>query len=148
MIKEYVNLTEQYGYSKTLLSYRAHKEISLTNRLDYSKTKRNPNIFTSHSFQRILNDFYDNIISSSPYNFTIRALGEDSEHEIRRSRQNGIVFDFERRLRPNDTRHIAFLSLMIQGFHPVEIARLGDMTLYTPSDIINSMNFFNRLRYI
>lgn len=125
MIKEYVELTEQYGYSKTLLSYRAHKEISLTNRLDYSKTKRNPNIFTSHSFQRILNDFYDNIISSSPYNFTIRALGEDSEHEIRRSRQNGIVFDFERRLRPNDTRHIAFLSLMIQGFHPVEIARLG-----------------------
>src|SRR5699024_12777022 len=30
-----------------------------------------------------------------------------------------------RKIRPNDTRHFAFLNLMTQGYHPVEIARLG-----------------------
>ncbi|MEZ2649682.1 integrase [Bacillus wiedmannii] len=125
MVKEYIELTEEYGYSKTLLSYRAYKGISLTNKLNSSKTKRNPNVLTSYTFHRILNDFYNDVIATSPYNFTVRAVGEDSEQEIRQSRNNSIVFDFERRLRPNDTRHIAFLSLMIQGFHPVEIARLG-----------------------
>ncbi|MBT2579799.1 integrase [Bacillus sp. ISL-8] len=125
MVKEYLELTEEYGYSKTLLSYRAYKGISLTNRLSSSKTKRNPNILTRGTFHSILNEFYDNVIATSPYNFTVRAIGEDTEQEIRQSRNNNIIFDFERRLRPNDTRHIAFLSLMIQGFHPVEIARLG-----------------------
>ncbi|HGH7176034.1 TPA: integrase [Bacillus wiedmannii] len=125
MVKEYIELTEEYGYSKTLLSYRAYKGISLNNKLNSSKTKRNPNVLTSRTFHTILNDFYDEVIAISPYNFNVRSVGEDSEEEIRQSRNNSIVFDFERRLRPNDTRHIAFLSLMIQGFHPVEIARLG-----------------------
>ncbi|BCD15390.1 hypothetical protein [Bacillus cereus] len=39
------------------------------------------------------------------------------------------VYDFkveqEYQLRPNDTRHLAFMSLMMQGYSPVEIARLG-----------------------
>ncbi|MDA1777167.1 integrase [Bacillus cereus group sp. BY9-3LC] len=125
MVKEYIELTEEYGYSKTLLSYRAYKGISLANKLNSSKIKRNPNVLTRWIFHTILNDFYDDVIATSPYNFTVRSVGEDSEQEIRQSRNNSIVFDFERRLRPNDTRHIAFLSLMIQGFHPVEIARLG-----------------------
>ncbi|MGM2835832.1 site-specific integrase, partial [Bacillus cereus group sp. Bce025] len=38
------------------------------------------------------------------------------------------VYDFkveqEYHLRPNDTRHIAFMSLMMQGYSPVEDARL------------------------
>ncbi len=31
----------------------------------------------------------------------------------------------EYQLRPNDSRHIAFISLMMQGYSPIEIARLG-----------------------
>ncbi|EJQ61847.1 hypothetical protein [Bacillus mycoides] len=120
MIKEYIGLTDDYGYSETLLSYRAHKRIS-----NEPKLARNSNIFKINIFYKILNDFYDKVITVSPYNFTVRSIGEDSEKKIRQSRNNGINFDFERRLRPNDTRHIAFLSLMIQGFHPIEIARLG-----------------------
>ncbi|PEY63930.1 integrase [Bacillus thuringiensis] len=120
MIKEYIELTEDYGYSKTLLSYRAHKGI-----LNEPELSRNSNILKSSIFYKILNDFYNKVITAPPYNFTVRSIGEDSEKEIRQGRSNGIKFDFERRLRPNDTRHIAFLSLMVQGFHPIEIARLG-----------------------
>ena len=38
----------------------------------------------------------------------------------------GFKIEKEHYLRTNDTRHIAFVSLMMQGYSPVEIARLGD----------------------
>ncbi|MEC2849509.1 integrase, partial [Bacillus cereus] len=87
--------------------------------------RRNPDIFRCNIFRDLLHEFYDKVITAPPYNFTVRSIGEDSEKEIRQGRINGVNFDFERRVRPNDTRHLAFLSLMIQGFHPIEIARLG-----------------------
>lgn len=37
-------------------------------------------------------------------------------------------FNFDEKVRPGDTRHFAFLNLMRQGYHPVEIARLGGHT--------------------
>ncbi|MEB8960314.1 integrase [Bacillus cereus] len=120
MVKEYVEMTEEFGYSETLLSYRAHKGI-----LNEPILRRNPDIFRCNIFRDLLHEFYDKVITAPPYNFTVRSIGEDSEKEIRQGRINGVNFDFERRVRPNDTRHLAFLSLMIQGFHPIEIARLG-----------------------
>jgi integrase len=36
--------------------------------------------------------------------------------------------DFQEQIRPGDTRHFAFLNLMRQGYHPVEIARMGGHT--------------------
>lgn len=132
MIKEYLDLTEGYGYSRTLISYKAHKDIKCPNYMK-KKIKRNVNIMTLQVFRGILNDFYENIIAASPYNLNVRSIGEDSENQIRKSLKKGLSkFDIERRLRPNDTRHIAFISLMLQGFHPIEIARLGGhSTLYS-----------------
>lgn len=125
MLEEYLGLTEGYGYSSTLISYKAHRSIKCP---DYvkKKKKRYVNIMTYKAFLKLLNDFYENIIAAPPYNLSVRPIGDDSEYQIRESLKNGLCnFDIERRLRPNDTRHIAFISLMLQGFHPIEIARLG-----------------------
>ncbi|WP_342534991.1 site-specific integrase [Lysinibacillus sp. FSL K6-1151] len=53
---------------------------------------------------RLLNRFYDSIV-------TVRYKAI-----------------FEEKVRLNDTRHFAFINLMRQGYHPVEIARLGGHT--------------------
>ncbi|WP_017382083.1 site-specific integrase, partial [Paenisporosarcina sp. TG-14] len=62
------------------------------------------NRFTYNHFIKVLNNFYEEIVDgkySAPY---------------------------EQKIRPGDTRHFAFLNLMRQGYHPVEIARLGGHT--------------------
>ncbi|MGE7836872.1 site-specific integrase [Viridibacillus arvi] len=53
---------------------------------------------------RLLSNFYENIASLQ---------------------YNGV---FNEKVRLNDTRHFAFINLMRQGYHPVEIARLGGHT--------------------
>jgi hypothetical protein len=131
-MQEYVELTENFGYSDTLISYRAYKRLAQKYTEGSKKERRNPNRITLGNFSTILENFYDNVISNTPYNLSVRKKCEDMEQLILDSRKNGVFFDIERRLRPNDTRHLAFILLMLQGFHPVEIARLGGHTnVYT-----------------
>ncbi|MFB7305546.1 site-specific integrase [Heyndrickxia sporothermodurans] len=126
--QEYIRLVEKYGESETLVSYRAYRHIGKLHCFSGSKQKRNPNRIVLGNFSRILDSFYDNVISSEQYNLSVRKKNNDWEQLIINDRIRGIFFDIERRLRPNDTRHLAFIILLLQGFHPVEIARLGGHT--------------------
>lgn len=47
-----------------------------------------------------------------------------------------------RKIRPNDTRHFAFLNLMLQGYHPSEIARLGGH-----KNVYSQYAYHNHLEY-
>jgi len=128
VVLKYIELTEKYGQSETLISYRAYRKLAEYHYNVGNKQKRNPNKMRLTNFSSLLDSFYDKIVTSSPYNLSVREKNLDIEQLIVNDRRRGIFYDIERRLRPNDTRHLAFILLMLQGFHPVEIARLGGHT--------------------
>lgn len=99
LIYSYMDLTNKYGETKTLLSYRAivALEDSCTGRLN----KNNVNYFNRINFKALLKKFYKDIVYK----------------EFKKT--------VTREVRPNDTRHFAFCSLLLQGLSPIEIARLG-----------------------
>ncbi|USK80102.1 site-specific integrase [Peribacillus frigoritolerans] len=98
LIDDYIQLTNPYGESKTLISYRSILEVNHTagrgNKVDM-------NYFNRHNFESLLKRFYKDVVYG----------------EYKKS--------VEREVRPNDTRHFAFCSLLMQGISPIEIARLG-----------------------
>lgn len=94
-ISQYIEFTEPFGKTTTLISYKA----SATN--SGLPKKKNTAKLNLKNFTVLLNSFYKNIVEG----------------------QYG--YEVNRYLKPNDTRHLAFLNLLMQGIHPVEIARLG-----------------------
>lgn len=99
LINDYIQLTNPYGESKTLISYKTFLEIDKVN---YRGAKKiNTEYFNSTVFGRLLTRFYKKIVYAE-YNKLV-----------------------EREVNPNDTRHFAFCSLLMQGISPIEIARLG-----------------------
>jgi len=113
LLSKYISDTEIYGESETLFSYKATKklreEINKENISEYfipdvpnSFEKINENFFTRQNLDAMRKRFYKHII---------KGLYKD------------IYID--EYLRLGDTRHIAFTSLMLQGYSPVEIAIIG-----------------------
>ncbi|MFS1517387.1 site-specific integrase [Bacillus sp. SCS-151] len=100
LIDDYIQLTKPYRESKTLISYRAilALEDKNTNR---ERMKKNKDYFNRFVFQKLLERFYRDVVYG--------------EYKI----------SVERQVKPNDTRHFAFCSLLLQGISPIEIARLG-----------------------
>ncbi|MDA1539068.1 site-specific integrase [Bacillus cereus group sp. LD113LC] len=102
LIKRYIDLTNQYGKTETLISYRSIMSVKDSNR---GYIQKNLSQFNRANLEKMITRFYRTI--EQKYNFKVEQ---------------------ENQLRPNDTRHIAFMSLMMQGYSPVEIARLGGHT--------------------
>ena len=101
LLNNYIELTEEYGESKTLISYRSLIFADNTGRR--KSQKRDLNSFNKNNLDKLLKRFYKEVIQEY-YQINV---------------------PFNQKLSPNDTRHIAFVSLMMQGISPVEIARLG-----------------------
>lgn len=99
MIDNYIELTNQYGESETLISFRSILALEVKNTTRV--LKKNYSYFSRQSFESLLRQFYKDIVYGE-YKKTV-----------------------EREVRPNDTRHFAFCSLLMQGISPIEIARLG-----------------------
>lgn len=114
-INAYKNSTDKYGNTSTLISY-----LSLPFQKHNLDQKINSESFDSNIFSYVLKDFYDEIVCKR-YGFKIM------EQEEVKAVEQGLSLNkvINRKIRPNDTRHFAFLNLMTQGYHPVEIARLG-----------------------
>lgn len=113
LISDYITKTDKYGDSETLVSYEAivelrYKILTLYPEMEISwnafneMKKINRAIFTNKIFYDMLVDFYNSVIVS---------IYKDTY--------------IKERLKPGDTRHIAFTSLMLQGYSPVEIAIIG-----------------------
>lgn len=99
LFDEYTNLTNKYGESKTLVSFRA---ITALDRKRSNRSKKNNHDYMSTgSFRNLLKKFYSEVVIGE-YNYEV---GQE--------------------VKPNDTRHFAFCSLLMQGVSPIEIARLG-----------------------
>ena len=99
LIEKYIELTNQYGKSETMVSYRAY--FALKETISKPILSQKINYFVRYNFQHLLTRFYKEVV-----------YGEFEKTVIRE-------------VRPNDTRHFAFCSLLMQGISPIEIARLG-----------------------
>ncbi|MBE1556868.1 site-specific integrase [Sporosarcina limicola] len=99
LIEEYIELTNQYGETETLISYRAY--LALRERKHMPLPSGNINYYVRYNFHNLLMHFYKEVVYGK---FEITVIRE---------------------VRPNDTRHFAFCSLLMQGISPIEIARLG-----------------------
>ncbi|APB70038.2 hypothetical protein PPYC1_06555 [Paenibacillus polymyxa] len=98
MVQDYINLTNSFGESETLISYAAYSESinDIQKNLNFN-TRR----FHYGNLDRLLLSFYKRIVREK-YGY------EDLEQ-----------------VRPGDTRHFAFCSMMLQGFNALTIARIG-----------------------
>lgn len=106
LIISYVHLTERFGNSDVLISYRS---------IDAADISHNREIMTND-----INVFNINVLRNLITRF----------YKIMRTEYNCEIPN-NYRIAPNDTRHLAFVSLMMQGYSPVEIARLGGhQTIY------------------
>lgn len=86
-----------------------------------SVIQQNEETFDDKNFNQLLNSFYRNIISFL-YKDTIPA---------------------DQRLTGNDTRYIAFMSLLLQGVSPIDIALMGGhITLSTQWSYIGNQDFY------
>ncbi|MDA1570027.1 site-specific integrase, partial [Bacillus cereus] len=101
LINRYIELTNQFGKTDTLISYRSIMDVK-NNTSNRGYFQKNVNQFNRKNLDGMIARFYRTI--EQVYDFKV-----EPEHQ----------------LRPNDTRHLAFMSLMMQGYSPVEIARLG-----------------------
>lgn len=108
LMLDYIDDTKHYGNTETFFSYIALCKLKTEIRKygykikDLMQLKNDPNYFTRHIFDNLLNSFYKNVIENyyKYYNYTDK-------------------------IKPGDTRHFAFFSLLMQGLSPIEIALLG-----------------------
>lgn len=92
-----------------------HQPIS--NKIVKKKTLQTP--FNPSDFERLLLSFYNRIVID---HYGYKVIEDNNENTNTSLIGNKII---NKRVLPNDTRHFAFLNLMLQGYHPSEIARLG-----------------------
>lgn len=120
-IKLYQNKISSAKPSKTLLQT--------------SSTVQNNNIeiFNYRNFKTLLNKFYQKIVCEK---YCFKILEDISDPHTQSP------YNIYRKIRSNDTRHFAFLNLMLQGYHPSEIARLGGH-----NSIYSQMSYHNHLEY-
>ncbi|MDK7475179.1 hypothetical protein OWP15_21095 [Bacillus paranthracis] len=118
-VQRYIELTEPFGSSKTLISYLAWEKVGSKGR---GQNKIIKDSYSAHVLDSHLGMFHDEIIQNK-YGVSIRPSDSTIVKKVKVLKNE--TFDINRALRPGDTRHFAFINLMRQGFHPVEIARLG-----------------------
>ncbi|MGL4850598.1 MAG: hypothetical protein ACRC28_17035 [Clostridium sp.] len=95
LINQYIEKTNEYGESTTLISYLAYKSMCKHGVRRYKE-------FTSAIMNELIKNFYKNIVQ--------KMYNESRELE---------------KLKCGDTRHIAFTNLKLQGYSPIEIAIMG-----------------------
>lgn len=98
-IKQYIELTNPYSKSEKLISFQSLIEVSLKNvksTVDYSNKS-----FTIDYLRKLIEHFYKDIIIDR-YQFKV-----------------------EEKINPGDLRHVAIISMMLQGYDRVEIERLA-----------------------
>lgn len=115
-IKRYINKSEGFGDTSTLISYISIPKYSE----GYKHLKIELDVFNSTNMMNLLKAFYNDVVFDK-YGFVFF----ESDELINKQKTLNSSKIIYRKIRLNDTRHFAFLNLLIQGYHPVEIARLG-----------------------
>ncbi|WP_419960413.1 hypothetical protein [Psychrobacillus sp. BM2] len=107
LIEDYIERTNSYGVTETLVSYASMKSKY------HGKLDNNQFSLTILSYS--ITKFYEEVVTDK-YGYSVNLNKAANKIE---------TYDITQMVKPGDTRHFAFLNLMRQGYHPVEIARLG-----------------------
>ncbi|MFZ7934004.1 hypothetical protein [Bacillus thuringiensis] len=130
LIKRYIHISDSYGETTTLISAAVYRST-----LNYpTQSKRrilNQNHFFLYMFNNLLHAFYSEVLKDiyglepidkskwlKEKNSVIKLRSNDGLSEFTAEKQ--II-----KIQPNDTRHFAICSMMIQGFNPLTIARMA-----------------------
>lgn len=133
LINNYIELSNPYGNTETLISYRAIRGGE-------NRRQKNKDYFTNSTLGPLINSFFEEILQNR-MGLKINFENEvDSQNEEIQGCQ--VCYDINRVLKPNDTRHIAFVSLMLQGYDQVEIARLGGHT-----SLLSQRHYFSHMEF-
>src|SRR5690625_839609 len=116
-ISLYKKLTDKYGNSEYLVSFNAYKTLSLKlikKNVDYENR-----YFSIDYLRKLINKFYEDIFINK-YNL-----------------------ETSKKIKPGDLRHIAIISMMLQGYDRVEIQRLaGHFDINTQYSYVDHMHFW------
>ncbi|MFC3767672.1 hypothetical protein [Paenibacillus sp. GCM10012303] len=141
LIVEYGELIERYNHAtrKTLISRKVY-DLTLPAGESSYKRKRSNESFLSPDLQYLIERFYSNIVHRK-YGLSYSHLppvGKKSK-EKDYSDQNADLI----RVRPIDSRHIAFINMLAQGWSKPEIARFGGhLLLETQANYQNHQEFW------
>lgn len=133
-IVEYVKRTNQFGDSKTLISYK-----SIPNQTHLNKQiQLDTDIFSYRNMAHLLEMFYQEVVFKK---YGYKHYG-DNVYATEKPNVESVTNVINRKIRLNDTRHFAFLNLITLGYHPAEIARLGGHT-----SIYSQYHYHQHLEY-
>lgn len=141
LISEYTTLIEVYEHQnrRTLVSRKVYNQTLPTR--ENGKSLRRSNIdFLSPDLYTLIERFYSNIVNKR-YGLTYSHLppvGRKSKNKIVEEEQTDLV-----RVRPIDSRHIAFINMLAQGWSKPEIARFGGhLILETQANYQNHQEYW------
>jgi hypothetical protein len=122
LIQEYSFLIEDFNHTsrETLISREVY-DLTLPSGDSSHKRKRSNDFFLSTDLQNLLERFYKNIVKPK-YGLSYTHLPPTGKKSNKDYGDN--VADIVR-VRPIDTRHIAFINMLAQGWSKPEIARFG-----------------------
>ena len=122
LISEYIELSKWYGETKTLISRAAYEA---TNKRKTPPRSAVSNRFNSKAFIVLLKDFYNEIISGRLKLTVVEKRELENTAIIKDSNESNQISNQIVMIQPNDTRHIAMCSMMLQGFDQLTIARMA-----------------------
>ncbi|MBU3187890.1 hypothetical protein [Clostridium estertheticum] len=133
LIQEYIKLTS--GYIQEESEFLLNK-IILANVSQYNNSKHVVNDRASYDqITHLLSKFYDDVIKVK-YGFNVVKNKADINEE---NLSNTLI-----KVKLGDTRHLAFCSMMLQGFNPLSIAQIGGHeTLAAQNHYISHLNEFS-----
>lgn len=114
LINDYIIDTEELGEADTLISYNAieYYREKLINELNFWRTDSYNNLPISKKIDKSkMSNTVFGVLLLSFYEKVIVGIYKDNRIKMK--------------VRPNDTRHFAFTSLVLQGYSPIEVAIIG-----------------------
>ncbi|MBY0077634.1 MULTISPECIES: hypothetical protein [Priestia] len=144
LFQHYKEISENYGFSRYLISYRAYNHY-------FPNHKKLPNIenymFNYNDLNRTLASFYRNILHKR-FKININSINGVSTNSYSTKLNHTVSFEcedskgkVETLIKAGDLRHIAIINMMMQGYDKVEIQRLaGHITENTQYGYYNHMD--------
>lgn len=142
IFQDYIELSEKYGKSEYLISYKVYKHF-----FRHETKTTNENSMFNYSdlhytlasfFKKVLHERYKiNVASVNKSYRAIYNIQSEEEAKLTLDVPNGNI---DTMINPGDLRHLAIINMMMQGYDKVEIQRLaGHFTEDTQYSYFNHM---------